>query len=207
MRDSTGEPPQGGPDPSDEVLVARVRLGDQSAFDMLIERFQTKVYNLAFRQLENAEDAADLTQEAFMRIYRGLDSFQGGSTLSTWIYRVVHNLCLDEIKKRRRRPQIVRDPSDPDEGGDSLVERLGDGGETPEEGVLADERRLAVHAAVARLRRHHREVIQLYDLDGYSYNEVAEILDTNVGTIKSRLNRARIALVKELEKDRHLFFE
>lgn len=196
----------GARDLVDARLIARCGEGDRTAFDELVERYQTKVYNLAFRLLGDPDEAADAAQEAFLRVYRGLDSFHGGSALTTWIYRIVHNLCLDEMKKKRRRPQIVADPADSDdESGDSLLERFGDETDEPQTELLADERRRLVREAILRLRPHHRDVLVLYDLQGFSYNEIAEVLETNVGTVKSRLNRARLALARELEPDRELF--
>jgi RNA polymerase sigma-70 factor (ECF subfamily) len=199
---SRGEDDSG---PADARLVARCRRGEREAFDELVERYQAKVYNLAYRLLGDADEASDVSQEAFLRIYRGLQSFQGGSALTTWVYRIVHNLCLDEMKRKRRRPQIVADPTDSDDSSEPLIDRLSDESDEPENQILGDERARAVRAAVHRLRGHHRDVLVLYDLEGFSYNEIAEILHTNVGTIKSRLNRARLALAKELERDRHLF--
>jgi len=192
-------------DLSEAGLVARCRRGDREAFDHLVDGYQSKVYNLAYRLLGDPDEASDVAQEAFLRIYRGLQTFQGGSALATWIYRIVHNLCLDEMKKKRRRPQIAADPADPDEGGEALIDRLHDEREEPQSQLLSDERAQAVRAAVNRMRGHHRDVLVLYDLEGFSYNEIAEMLHTNVGTIKSRLNRARLALAKELSKDRELF--
>jgi len=190
---------------ADDDLVLRCRRSDPAAFDELVQRYQAKVFNLAYRLLGDPDEASDVTQEAFLRIFRGLQSFQGGSALTTWIYRIVHNLCLDEMKKKRRRPQIVSDPNDSDDGGEPLIDRLSDEADEPERQILSDERAAAVRAAVYRMRAHHRDVLVLYDLEGFSYNEIAETLHTNVGTIKSRLNRARLALATELERDRHLF--
>ncbi|MBI5832401.1 MAG: sigma-70 family RNA polymerase sigma factor [Armatimonadetes bacterium] len=190
---------------SDADMIARCRRGDRDAFDLLVDRYQSKVYNLAYRLLGDPDEASDVAQEAFLRIYRGLQSFQGGSALTTWVYRIVHNLCLDEMKKKRRRPQIVTDPADTDEGGEPLIDRLSDQSDEPEGQILGDERAAAVRAAVYRMKSHHRDVLVLYDLEGFSYNEIADMLKTNVGTVKSRLNRARLALAKELEQDRHLF--
>lgn len=186
-------------------LVARCRRADRQAFDALVDRYQSKVYNLAYRLLGDPDEASDVAQEAFLRIYRGIQTFQGGSALATWIYRIVHNLCLDEMKKKRRRPQIAADPLDADEGGEALIDRVPDESEEPQSQLLGDERARAVRAAVYRMRTHHRDVLVLYDLEGFSYNEIAEMLHTNVGTVKSRLNRARLALAKELSKDRELF--
>ncbi|MBI2300582.1 MAG: sigma-70 family RNA polymerase sigma factor [Armatimonadetes bacterium] len=187
-------------------LVARIRHGDREAFDELVDRYQTKVYNLALRLLGDSDEAADAAQEAFLRIYRGLQSFHGGSALTTWIYRIVHNLCLDEMKRKRRRPQLVEEAADADDdGAETLLDRLPDETSEPQARLLGDERQEAVRRAILRLRAHHRDVLVLYDLQGFTYNEIADVLHTNVGTVKSRLNRARLALARELEGERELF--
>lgn len=187
-------------------LIARCRRGDPDAFDELVRRYQGKVYSLAYRLLDDPDEAFDVAQEAFLRIHRGLRTFQGGSALTTWVHRIVHNLCLDEMKKKRRRPQIAQDPTDDEEGGEGLLERMAvETGHDPEARLLGDERQKAVRDAIYRLKPHHRDVLVLYDLEGFSYNEIASLVDTHVGTIKSRLNRARLALARELEGSRELF--
>ncbi len=186
-------------------LILRCRRGDPDAFDELVERYQSRVYSLAYRLLGDADEAFDVAQEAFLRIHRGLRTFHGGSALTTWVHRIVHNLCLDEMKKKRRRPQIIADPAD-DDDGEALLERMPAEADTdPEERILGNERQRAVRAAIYRLKPHHRDVLVLYDLEGFSYNEIAEMVDTHVGTIKSRLNRARLALARELEQNAELF--
>ena len=201
--DATGD---GASDAHEARLIAQAQRGDRQAFGELVERYQSKVFNLAYRLLNDPDEAADVSQEAFLRIYRGIDKFHGGSQLGTWIYRIVHNLCLDELKKKRRRPQIVADPADDDgDGGDSLLDRLPDESAEPQSQIMTSETQRLVRAAIARLKPHHRDVLVLYDLMGHSYNEIADMLCTNVGTIKSRLNRARLALSKELENERELF--
>lgn len=196
--------PDSPPDSGEEALVRRCQRGDRQAFDELVERYQTRVYNLAYRLLGDPDLANDIAQEAFVRVYRGLPSFHGGSALTTWIYRIVHNLCLDEMKRQRRRPQVVGDPSDPDESGEPLLDRLPDQSAEPQSAMLTGEQRRIVREAILRLRPHHRDVLVLYDLQGFSYTEIAELLSTNVGTIKSRLNRARFALARELQEQREL---
>ena len=192
-------------EPFEARLVARCRRGDPEAFDELVDRYQSKVFNLAYRLLGDPDEAADVSQEAFLRIYRGIQRFHGGSALTTWVYRIVHNLCLDEMKKKRRRPQVASDPGDAEEtGAETLLDRLPDERAEPQAQILGRERDLLVRAAIARLKEHHRDVLVLYDLQGLSYNEIAAILSTNVGTIKSRLNRARLALAEELDGVREL---
>ncbi len=196
----------GSVDAAEMRLIRLCQKGDRAAFDELVTRYQARVFNLAYRLTGDPDDAADLAQETFVRVYRGIGSFHGGSALTTWIYRIVHNLCLDDAKRRRRRPQIAAEPTDGDEpSSETVLDRAPDESSEPQRVILSEERCRLVRAAIARLRGHHREVLVMYDLEGLSYNEIADLLNTNVGTIKSRLNRARYALAKELGADLELF--
>jgi len=176
------------------------------AFDELMARYENRVYNLAYRLLGDTEDAYDIAQETFLRIYRAMSRFRGHSTLHTWIHRIVVNLCLDEMKKRRRRPRIVQEAL-PDEEGphNSLIERIPDETADPEAWTLSRERQLIVRQAIDSLPAHHRVVLVLFDLEGLAYQEIAEVLQINIGTVKSRLNRARLALKEKMEPYRELF--
>jgi RNA polymerase sigma-70 factor (ECF subfamily) len=177
------------------LLIERCRRGDTVAFDRLVEQHGQWVYNLAYRMVGDREEAHDMAQEAFVRAFTAIKQFRRGSSFSTWLYRVTTNACLDEIKRRRRRPApataLVSDdspPIDPPDPGPGAAEQ-----------VEALERREVVRRAIASLPLHHRLVLVLYELQGCSYDEIAAITGANVGTVKSRLNRARIALKESLE--------
>ena len=201
----TRSDPEAG-DGAEAVLIERCQRGDTQAFDELMARYETRVYNLAYRLLGDAEEAYDISQETFLRVYRALPRFRGGSTLHTWIHRIVVNLCLDALKKQRRRPRLVQEaPLEEEAGSESLLDRLPDETPGPETRVLSRERQSIVRQAIASLPRHHRAVLVLFDLEGLSYHEIAETLKINVGTVKSRLNRARLALKEKLEPYRELF--
>lgn len=177
------------------LLIDRCQRGDTVAFDRLVEQHGQWVYNLAYRMVGDREEAHDIAQEAFVRAFSAIRKFRRGSSFSTWLYRVTANACLDEIKRRRRRPAPASsfvtddsppaDPPDPTPGAADQVE--------------AAERREVVRRAIAALPAHHRLTLVLYELQGCSYEEVATIMNTNVGTVKSRLNRARIALKEALQ--------
>ena len=179
----------------EELLIERCQQGDTVAFDRLVERHGQWVYNLAYRMVGDREEAHDMAQEAFVRAFAAIKGFRRGSSFATWLYRVTTNACLDEIKRRRRRPlpasSLLSDEGpapDPPDGTPDVAER-----------VVAMERREVVRRAIASLPLHHRATLVLCELQGCSYEEVAAITKTNVGTVKSRLNRARIALKKALE--------
>lgn len=187
----------------EEQLIRRAAQGDAAAFDRLVELYSPRVYSLAYRLVDNPDDAQDIAQEAFVRVYHALPRYKGEAAFSTWLYRIVTNACYDELKRRRRRPQPFSERETDDD--DSSRADLLPGGESPEETALRRERQQAVQQAIATLPEHFRMVLVLYDLQGCSYQEIADILHQHVGTVKSRLNRARNLLREKLQGCRELF--
>jgi RNA polymerase sigma-70 factor (ECF subfamily) len=178
----------------DVELVNRHREGDLQAFDEVYERFGEMVYNLSLRLSGNREEAADLTQEVFLRIFRHLGSFGGRSTLKTWVFRIAINHCRDRLSRHVPAMQSIDDSAE--EGGVTLA----DPGRGPEElAVAADEGR-RVSRCLARLPHVFREAVALRDLEGLSYEEIAEVLGVRVGTVRSRIARGREQLRHLLEK-------
>jgi RNA polymerase sigma-70 factor, ECF subfamily len=190
--------------PSDAALVERCKGGDTQAFNALVARHQHRVVNIAFRFVRDPDRAHDLAQEAFLSAFRNLGKFRGDSAFSTWLFRITYNVCMDELKKRRRAPEQSVEAFYGDDEGDTEL-RIPDGGDTPEEAAERIERRRAVWRALDRLPTHHREVIVLFDIEGVPYEEMATILECPIGTVKSRLSRARKALLDELGPDLELF--
>jgi RNA polymerase sigma-70 factor (ECF subfamily) len=179
----------------DVELVERHRCGDLHAFDEVYARFGEMVYNLSLRLAGNREEAADLTQEVFLRIYRHLGSFGGRSTLKTWVFRISINHCRDRLS--RHIPNMQSIDGDAEEGGGVV---LSDPARGPEElAVAADEGR-RVMASLSRLPHVFREAVVLRDLEGLSYEEIAEVLGVRVGTVRSRIARGREQLRHLLEK-------
>ena len=185
-------------------LISLCREGDRDAFNELVEMYQNQVINIAYGMLSDREDAYDAAQEVFVKIYKNIGSFKGKSSLSTWIYRIVAKVCNDTLRKRQRRAPAVSINSafSDDEEKDMDIT---DDAPTPEELLELSEKQRAVRLAIAELSDEHREVITLSDIEQLSYEEISEILRCPVGTVKSRLNRARSALKKKLLKDRELF--
>ncbi len=175
---------------SDLDLVTRHRHGDEAAFEEVYQRFSPMVYNLALRMSGNAEDAADLAQEVFLRIYRHLTKFAGRSTLKTWIYRVTLNYC----HSRLGRKQLAVKPLQRDDSRAFEDPRRG-----PEERTLAHDTERVVAAALSQLKPTFREAVILRDLEGLSYAEIAEVLGLRVGTVRSRISRGRERLKTLLE--------
>jgi RNA polymerase sigma-70 factor (ECF subfamily) len=163
---------------NDSDLIARAKNGDTAAFETLIEAYQSKVYNLAYKMLYNREDAADAAQDALIKIYKSLGAFQGKSKFSTWVYRLTYNICIDAL--RRRRTETI-----------PIDDALADGGANPAGEAERRERVREIYRAISGLSPDHRAAVVLRDIDGHSYDEIAEILDCSVGTVKSRISRAR----------------
>lgn len=182
---------------SDGALIERWRSGDERALDELVARYERRVYNLCYRMSGNADDASDLAQEAFVRAYAALPSFRGQSSFSTWLYRIATNVCLDELRRRGRAPVRSLDQPTPVEDG-RLVPQTADPAAGPSEEVERAELRAAVLSGIAALQPDHRAVLVLRDLQGLSYEEIAAALGCSLGTVKSRLNRARFALKERL---------
>jgi len=187
---------------TEKELLAKLKDGDRDAFNILVEAYQQKVINLAYGMLSSQEDAYDAAQETFIRIYKNIGEFKGASSLSTWIYRICTNICNDMLRKRSKvRGTISLDAEDED----NPVHRLADDTPTPEQAVELSERQAAVRRAIAELSEEYRSVILLFDIEGLSYDEISAILNCPIGTIKSRLSRARANLKKILSQNRELF--
>ncbi len=187
----------------DAELVRRTLGGDLSAFDELVRRNERRVVSLAYRLTGDRDLSHDLAQEAFVSAYRNLRKFRGASAFSTWLYRITYNVCIDEMHRRGRAAERSIDSF---YGGDGTAAlEIPDTGDTPEEAATRSERTEAVRQAVARLPEHYREVLVLYDIQGIPYEEIAGLLGCPLGTIKSRINRARMALLDALGPDVELF--
>jgi len=188
---------------AEEQFLERLRAGEASAFNRLVEERHGDIYALLYRLTEDPEEARDLTQETFLQAFRHLASFRGDADLRTWLYRIAVNQARNRWRwwKRRRRDRTVSlDAPVSDEIDAPLSAGLAsDEGLDPERQALARERELALHAALKSLSRPYREVIVLRDIEGLSYEEVAITLDLNVGTVKSRLSRGRNELRRRLE--------
>ena len=180
-------------------LVSRARAGDAAAFEQLMLASQDRVYTLCLRMTGNREDALDLAQEAFLNAWRGLASFQGNSSFSTWVYRLASNACIDFLRKRKRRQQGESPHSLDDE--EAPLPEPADPRGSPEEELERRELRRAVERGLQALPDHHRQVLVMRELSGMSYQEIGAVLDLDLGTVKSRIARARLALKKFLVQE------
>jgi len=180
----------------DEMLVRATQGGDRAAFQRLVERHQRKVYSLACGLLRDTDEARDVSQDAFLRAYCGLGNFDGRARFSTWLHRIVMNLCLDRL--RRRRPTVGYDESAEIEGGAGMDLRASRLGFDPGAALLDKELRGGLVAALERLSPNHRAVLLLREVDGLSYKEIAEVVGCAEGTVMSRLFHARKRMQAEL---------
>lgn len=178
----------------DRELVRRCLEGELSSFDELMRRYEQKVYSLLYHMLGNREDAADLAQEAFLKVFRALPSFRGEALFSTWLFRIVTNTCLDGRRKAKRRPADISLSQLPGTTGSELPLEIPDHTNDPQSTYLQSELQAEIQALLGRLPAAQRMVLVMRDLEGYSYEEIASMLNISIGTVKSRLNRARLRL-------------
>lgn len=181
------------------AVIQAVLDGDINAYELLVKEYEKNVYNLALRMVGNSEDAADMSQEAFIKAYNSLTSFRGDSKFSVWLYRIVSNVCLDYLRSRGRR-QTVSLSAENDDGEDVEID-ISDETQSPER--LLDRRltRDAVRRGLAALPPEHRQILLLREIQGLSYDEIADALGIEAGTVKSRIFRARKKLCAFLIKD------
>ncbi|MBM7582584.1 RNA polymerase sigma-70 factor (ECF subfamily) [Caldicoprobacter guelmensis] len=179
------------------LLVEKAKKGDMVAFEELVSLYAKKIYNYCYRMTNNKEDAEDLAQEVFIKVYKNLKSFKGNSKISTWIYRIAYNTCIDKYKKGSKVDTVSLNPGkDEDAVGIELVS----GDPLPEEEVIKKERYRKLQACIAALKPEYKTVIILRDIQNYSYEEIAEILQVPLGTVKSHISRARAALSDALRE-------
>lgn len=189
---------------SDRTLIHRCQQGDMNAFNELVQRYEKVVYNFAYRLTGSYDDANDVAQDAFVRAYNAIRSFRGDSAFSTWLFRITTNVFLDEKKKTRSRPQQSLDEYIELEES-SVGRQIEDPSPTPEE-ILGDKERGEVLAnAIASLPDYQRAMVLLYHVHERSYEEIAEMMKLPIGTVKSRLNRARLALKDKLSGMKDFF--
>ena len=184
---------------NEQDLVKRARSGDERAFEQLMEAHESRMYAVSLRMCGNREDAQDCLQEAMLRIYKAMSSFKSQSSFATWAYRITMNTCLDELRRRKVRTSASLD---------AMLETgwaPSDETDTPEHHALRSEQRRALEKAITDLPDDMRAAIVLRDVQGFSYEDIARILETNAGTIKSRISRGREKLRDYLTAQPELF--
>ncbi len=180
-------------DLEDGAVVSVFLEGESRAFDELVRRYQNRLLNFIYRNTGDRERAEDLVQEVFVRVYRHIHRFDRSRKFSTWIYTIASNLTKNELRNRSRNPLVLFQTIRQNWEDDDRPVQFEDHGTRPDDLFRKRQLREAVEGAVAKLPNHHRTVFVLRELEGKSYEEIAEITSTNLGTVKSRLNRARNA--------------
>jgi len=185
---------------AEQVFIENLRAGEAEAFDLLITRYSADIYALLFRLTQDPEEAGDLTQDTFLRAFRSIGKFRGDSELKTWLFRIAINESRNRFRwwKRRRREKTVSLDEPLSESNLSIGDTLAGNGPSPEEVLLDDEYRRALYSALGSLPDIFREALVLCDIEGQSYQEIAVILEINIGTVKSRIARGREELRKQL---------
>jgi RNA polymerase sigma-70 factor (ECF subfamily) len=191
--------PEPTPASEDLELIQELRDGSEEGYERLLQRFQLPVYNLALRLLSDPSDASDVVQEVFLKVFRNVDSFRGQSSLKTWIYRITVNEAHNHRRWffRHRRKEVGLE----DEGQDTRrpVDVVPDAGRSPFDYVFDHEKQQLIEAALTRINPTFRATVVLRDIADLSYEEIADVLQISLGTVKSRILRGREALREELE--------
>lgn len=185
-------------------LIKKAQSGDMTAFEKIVIEYQSIIYNTAYKISSNTEDAYDISQESLLKIYKNIKYFEGKSKFSTWVYRIVTNTALDYIKKHRKG-NVVSLNAEMGEDGDSYIDNIKDDSPTPQDMLESEETKKLVHQALDKLNPNHKAVLVLRDINGLSYEEIAQVLMCSEGTVKSRINRARNALYEIITKNKELF--
>ena len=191
-------------DEKTDILIKSALKGDMQSFEELMYQYEKKVYNVALRVFKNPEDAKDISQDVFIKIYKNLDKFDNKSSFSTWIYRITTNTCIDELRKRKGKETVsIDNDNEYDEG--RFKREFADNEPTPEEKVISKEGESEIIKSMNTLSDEHRTIIVMRDIEGLSYTEISEIIGVSIGTVKSRISRARLQLkniiLKREQKD------
>ena len=182
--------PEAAPEVHESELVKRARRGDLAAYDDLVRRYQERIYATIYHMTSNHEDANDLAQDAFIKAFQALKSFKGGSSFYTWVYRIAVNKTLNFLKSRKNRAMFsLNDVNFNAENNPDLVALISE--KTPRREVGLTELQEKLNEAMQQLSEQHRLVVTLHDVQGLAHEEIAQIMDCNVGTVRSRLFYAR----------------
>ena len=188
---------------TEKELITKAKKGDRDAFGQLVLTHQNKVYSLCVHMLNSREEAEDLAQEAFLKAWRSLDSFHEESSFATWMHRLTTNLCLDHLRKQSRRQNVSVAVSLDDE--EAVFAEPADLNSDPQRELERKERQKALEKGLKELPEHHRRALVMREVSGMSYQEIADALELDLGTVKSRIARAREALRKRLLEDGNFF--
>jgi RNA polymerase sigma-70 factor (ECF subfamily) len=183
---------------TDYSLVERCRGNDDAAFSEVVTRYKTKIYNYIYRMTGSSEDAEDLTQEVFIRMYTSIDSFRGQSSLNTWLFRIAGNLCIDRFRRTKNRISAYSLDEPIGKGEQAQTQEVADSTYEPHRLLENVEMAEQIHLALAKLPEKLRATLLLHDIEGMPYEEIAQVVGCPLGTVKSRLFNARMQLRQQL---------
>lgn len=189
---------------TDLQLIERTQQGDKASFDTLIRRHEKKAYQYAYRLTQNQDDACDIVADAFVRVHSALKNFRGQSAFGTWLYRIITNCALD-FKKKDKSSRTISLDAPSTANGQETQRQFEDEGPRPDELAERSAREATVQNALSKMPEYQQAMLIMYHVENLSYEEIADALDLPLGTVKSRLNRARLALRDLLTKDEELF--
>src|SRR6201993_4216034 len=184
----------------ESLFVLRLKANEDAAYDELVRTFSASIFHVAYRMLGDTAEASDVVQEIFLKVFRNIAGFKGEAALKTWIFRIAFSEVLNRLRwwKRRHRYATVSLDDQPNGNGTGAAQIVASSSPTPEKVFQSKEQEAAIQQALGRLSSEHRSIIVLRDIEGFSYNEIADVLGVSMGTVKSRLARARADLKKSL---------
>src|SRR5262245_37422687 len=184
----------------DALFVARLQANEDAAYDELVRTYSGSIFHVAYRMLGDSAEASDVVQEIFLKVFRNIGGFKGEAALKTWIFKIAFSEILNRLRwwKRRHRFSTMSLDEQPNGNGYSPGYSVASPSPSPEEALQSKEQDSAIQQALGKLSKDHRSFIVLRDIEGFSYNEIADVLGVSVGTVKSRLARARADLKKSL---------
>lgn len=188
----------------ESVLILKAQQGDRQAFDQLVAMYQNRAYQFALRLTHNQDDAADMVAETFIRAYKAIERFRSEASFSTWLFRILYNAYLDLQRRDKSKRHVSLDERIEGEDGE-MRRQIPDTSASPQELAEGEEQKVALMKAVHQLPDYQQSMILLFHTEGKSYEEIAEIVGLPLGTVKSRMNRARLSLRKILSGQAELF--
>jgi len=180
------------------AFVSRLQANEDAAYDELVRTYNATIYHVAYRMLGDPADASDVVQEIFLKVFKNIGGFKAEAAFKTWIFRIAFSEILNRLRWWKRRCKYATVSLDEGPSGRPASDFVADAGPTPEEILQFKERETAIQLALRKLSGEHRSIIVLRDIEGFSYNEIADVLGISIGTVKSRLARARADLKKSL---------
>jgi RNA polymerase sigma-70 factor (ECF subfamily) len=185
-------------DSHDAAFVRRLQAGEDTAYDELVRTYNASIYHVAYRMLGDSADAADAVQDTFLKVFRNVESFRGEASLKTWIFRIGISEILNRLRWWKRRHRLSTVSMDDNRNGNGRALCIPDAAPSPYQSLESKEQEMAIQQALGRLSADHRSIVVLRDIEGFAYTEIADVLGVSVGTVKSRLARARADMKKSL---------